>query len=421
MKFVGGDRKNFINHLKHFVHPSEEISIPDQLVGRERDLEKLRDCFETNGAHAFVWGPRGVGKTSLVHTACAKYTDVVTLAAAVGCQKDTTHIELLRDIYRRVANSGKVNLTDKTVKAKLSLLGIVAIEGQRNSFRGDIEINSVNQASDFLNTILPADHANGTDWVIIVDEFDQLENKNTIDFFTALAKQMSVDKVAVKFVFCGVASNLNDLIGSHESVDRYIRAVDLSPLGHTDTLKISDNICGEFEIELHRGQYYRIAQIACGYPHFVHLIMNEVLRECFEVEYSAKEVSAEIYKEGIQRAAKGAATRLQRKYEDATRKGTDRYVEVLWAVADGQHLVKQFKSIRSDYHKIMDQRVARNSIDEDQLLRNHLNSLCKGDEDSVLIRGKVGWYEFRDPMFRSYVRLVAHQNEIDLGDESFKD
>lgn len=420
MKFFGQDRTQFINHLKHFVHPSEEISIPDQLVGRAKELSELRDCFETNGSHAFVWGPRGVGKTSLVHTACAKYSATVNLAAAVGCQKQSSHNELLKDIYRRVANSGTVNLSTGSIKAKLDLFGIVNLEGQKGGFSGELDISSVNHASDFLNTILPRDFSGGKEWVIIVDEFDQLQNKITIDFFTSLAKQMSVDKVGVKFVFCGVASNLNDLIGSHESVDRYIRAVNLTPLGHTDVLKIADLICEEFDVELYRGQRFRISQIACGYPHFVHLIMNEILRECYERQDENRIVGEDTYKAGVQRSVNSAATHLRRKYESATRRGTDRYIEVLWAVADGQLLVKQFKSIRSDYYRIMDARLTRERIETDQLLRNHLNELCKGDEPA-LRRGKVGWYEFSDPMFRSYVRLIAHQNDIDLGDESFKD
>ncbi|MGD1884926.1 MAG: AAA family ATPase [Paracoccaceae bacterium] len=349
MRFVDSSRKEFIDHLKHFVHPSEEISIPAQLVGREDELGKLRDCFETNGAHAFVWGLRGVGKTSLVHTACAKYSDTVKLAAAVGCQKRSTYQELLKDIYRRATNSGIVNLNDSSIKGKLSLFGVMTLEGEKGGFREQLQIDSVNHASDFLNTILPKDLYTDQEWVIIVNEFDQLENQETINFFTSLAKQMSVDKVNVKFVFCGVASNLNDLIGSHESVDRYIKAVDLEPLNHTYTLRIAENIFQEFDVEPSRGQMFRISQIASGYPHFVHLIVGEILKECYETSFHMRSIGADIYKSSIKRAARGAATRLQKEYENATRKGTDRYIEVLWAAADGQLLVKQFKSIRSGW------------------------------------------------------------------------
>jgi Holliday junction resolvasome RuvABC ATP-dependent DNA helicase subunit len=420
VRFIGQTRAEFIDHLKQFVHPSEEISNPTQLVGRRSELNKLRDCFETNGAHAFAWGLRGVGKTSLVHTACEEFSDLVRLGAAIGCEKQSSKADLMTDLYRRIAREGKVDLSTSSIKGKLDLFGVITAEQGGKTYVTRIEPDTINHASDFLGTILETDHVKGRDWVIIIDEFDQLENRETIDFFTALAKQLSVDKIPLKFVFCGVGSNLNDLIGSHESVDRYINTVQVDPLLIGDILKIVENISQEFEVNLSRGQKNRIGQIACGYPHFAHVIMNEILKECYDRGVYHKELEASIYKSGVQRAAKSAATRLQRSYELASRRGTDRYIEVLWALADGQLMVKQFKSIRDDYFRIMEDRKDREPLTKDQDLRNHLNNLCKGD-DAVLRRGKVGWYEFVDPMFRSYVRLKAHENGVELGDESFKD
>ncbi len=411
-------RKTFIDRKNHFVHPSSQISDPRQLVGREAPLKELRDCFETKGLHAFIWGLRGVGKTSLAHSACEKYDDSVVLAAAIGCEKNSTSNELLKDVFRRVVNGGKVNLSGKTIKAKIAAFGF-SVEGSAEGFQNQLSIGSVNHASDFLNTILPADHEENKEWVIIIDEFDQLKNTKTIDFFTSLAKQMSVDNVSIKFIFCGVASNLNELIGSHESVDRYLKAVDLNPLLSGNIIDISKDIAEEFSLTLSSGQLNRIAQIACGYPHFAHVIMNEILNVAFEEKFERTQISATIYKEGVQSAAKGAATRLRKAYEDATRRGTDKYIEVLWATADGQLMTKQFKTIKEDYDRIILEQNNREGISKEQNLRNHLNELCKGD-DSVLIREKTGWYSFREPMLRSYVRMMAHNNGIDLGDESFK-
>lgn len=413
------DRQRFVGLLNHYVHPSEEVSDPSQLKGRDNALEQLRDAFETRGMNAFVWGQRGVGKTSLVHTACAKYSDTVRLAAAISCDKSSSHIELLNDIYRRVISEGKIRLKDPVVKAKLSAFG-VSFEGNTPTIREAIDVRSVNHASDLLQTILPDDHEHQREWVVIVDEFDLLENKDTIHFFTALAKQISVDKVPVKFVFCGVASNLNDLIGSHESVERYIKAVELKPLLNGFIMEIAHYISENFSISLLKGQLTRIAQISCGYPHFVHLIMREVLSECYKRQISDEKINPDLFKCAVQNAAKGAATRLQVAYDDATKKGTDNYIEVLWAAADGQHLEKQFKRINDDYLKIMGSRANRDPVSNEKNLRNYLNNLTKPSYGSVLVRGKVGWYKFNDPMFRSYVRMVAHGEGVDLGEESFR-
>jgi hypothetical protein len=412
-------RKDFMNQVNHFVHPSEEVSDPLQLKGRDVPLMQLRDAFETNGMNAFVWGLRGVGKTSLVHTACQKFSNQVRLAAALSCHKTSTAQELMNDLFRRVAHAGKVNLTDSKIGAKLSAYGLT-IEAQKGGFKESLKIDSVNHASDFLDTILPADFEKGRQWIVIVDEFDLLENKDTIDFFTALAKQLSVDKVNVKFVFCGVASNLNDLIGSHESVERYLKAVELRPLLDGHIMEIVNYIAENFDIRLLNGQVTRVAQISCGYPHFAHLIMREVLVHLYDLGKNQKQVSPDTFKASVQNASRSAATRLHVAYDAATKKGTDKYIEVLWSVADGQLMEKQFKNIHKDYLRIMEGRSGRDRLVDEQQFRNHLNALVSEGHGEVLRRGKVGWYRFSDPMFRSYVRMVAHGEDVDLGEESFR-
>lgn len=417
------ERQEFVNLLNQFVHPSEEISIPDQLHGRETALTQIRNCFETNGSHPFIWGLRGVGKTSLIHTACNKFSDSVRLAASIGCERDSSAADLINDITRRVISGGKVAVRENGLKAKLSALGFDLANVDLTSPKV-IELSdnpTINFASDLLSTILTPDHQKQRQWVIVVDEFDQLKNQETIAFFTALAKQLSVDKVPVKFAFCGVAANLNDLIGSHESVDRYIKAIKLEPLPHNGIIEITRYISSQFETELNRGQEYRVSQIAAGYPHFAHVIMAETLRLAFDNSEVGSIVTSDTYRRGIQNAASGAATRLQDAYESATRKGSDKYIEILWAVANGPHLTKQFKTIRDDYWKLMSRfdRSDRETLEDEKKVRTYLNSLCTQAHGPVLVRGKVGWYSFIDPMFRSYVRMIAFSEGVDLGDESF--
>jgi len=214
---------------------------------------------------------------------------------------------------------------------------------------------------------------------------------------------------------------LNDLIGSHESVDRYIHAIELEPLPYDSIKEIGIRIFENFDLQLTNGQEWRITQIACGYPHFAHLICREILSLAYEQRFAGTMVSAGLYKKGIQRAAERAATGLQTAFEKATLKGSNKYVEVLWAVADGQHMEKQFKIIYDDYESIMQSFKDRNRITESREFRNYLNSLCKESHGYALRRRNPGWYRFDDPMLRSYVRMIAHRDGANLGDESFRD
>jgi len=413
-------RKEFVDLKRQFVHPSKEISQPDQLVGREKDLDLLRNCFERDGSHAFIWGPRGVGKTSLAHSACTKFSEIVVIGPAIACQPDSTVESLFGDIIRRALKLSPILGKDKGVRLKLGAYGI-AVEGQvSGGFTGTLKIESVNHASELLDTLFPSDFEKHRKTAIIVDEFDTLKNADTIEFLTALAKQMSVDNVDVKIVFCGVASNFDKLVGSHESVARYLSAVKLNPLSDDAIWQVIEGISENFYVKLHRGQLIRIGQIACGYPSFAHLIMDEILNVAFENKLEETDVPQEIFNEGIRRAAAGAATNLQSAYEDATMRGTDRYVEVLWAAANGQHIDgKQFKDIKSDYDRLMVSRKGRDVLTGETAVRNHLNNLSGEARNRVLSKPRNGWYRFKDPMFRGYVRMVAHNDGIELGDESF--
>jgi hypothetical protein len=418
--FIELTRPEFVALKKQYVHPSSEVSQPDQLIGRDKTLNLMQAAFEREGANVFIWGRRGVGKTSLAHSAIAKFSDAVSVGPAVGCERNSTPASLFQDIARRAIARNKSLISSSSLKLKLEALGL-SVEGQLGGFRPSTEISSINQASELLGTLFPADFERGRKTAVIIDEFDQLNERSTIDFLTSLAKQMSVDAIDVKLVFCGVAANLEALIGSHESVGRYIAAVRLDPLTDDNIWSIVERIVSEFGLVIHRGQLIRIGQIACGYPTFAHLIADEILNVAFETRMIQGQVMQDVFNEAMRRAAASAATHLQGAYEAATMKGTDRYVEVLWSAAHGPHIKeRQFKDVNDDYFRIMASRSGRKSLGSEKNVRNHLNALCSDANGAVLERLKTGWYRFKDPMFRGYVRMIAYNEGVELGDESFQ-
>lgn len=413
------NRKLFRDRLDYFLHPSGNVSLPAQLKGRVEPMRQMLDCFETRGSHAFIWGPRGVGKTSLGHTACEEHSSIVEIAAAVSCGRNTTFSELMNDIFLRVAHSNKIDLKNISLRASFSAFGF-KFDGSIPSTLSEVKIENVNMASTLLNTLFNAKTFPNKIPVVIIDEFDLIENGETLTLLSNLLKQISVDDVGVKFIFCGVAKDLNGLLGAHASVERYVYSIELPPLSFEAIQEIVQDIQSEFDVEFHRGQQIRISQISFGYAGFTHLILKNVLLAMFEAGVEAAQVDDSNYKVGIQRSADQAATRLKTAYDTAVKQGTDRYAEVLWAVANGQHLDRQFKDITADYDRIMQSRASRSGYDttKDNAkdLRNALNSLVNR---KYLMKAKTGWYSFCDPMFRSYVRLVAEREGIELGAESF--
>lgn len=416
---IESDRKIFRARLDHHIHPAQHIETSAQLKGRNRALSEMQDGIETAGTHPFIWGTRGIGKTSVAHTACEIFEDEVELCAVVACGKDTEFPELIADILSDSLRRRPSLARDKSLKGKFSALGFT-IEGQMLAITQAEVSFSPNQATNLItDTIKPTDIDKTP--VVIVDEFDRLQNKETFQHLSDMLKQMSATGSPVKFIFCGVTRDLNDLLGAHESVERYIHGVRLSPLTHDAIWEIVKDVEDEFKVKFERGQLIRISQIAAGYPHFAHLILKNTLLSIFESGKTETNVSADIFRDALNRSAERAATRLRTAYENAVRRGTDRYIEVLFAVANSQHLIRQFKDIVDDYERIMLCRDDREGYDTDkkngQDLRNALNAL---KDRGVLRRSKTGWYEFEDPMLRSYVRLMAQREGIELSDDTFR-
>jgi Cdc6-like AAA superfamily ATPase len=417
--FYNLERKEFRDRLNYFLHPSGNISLPNQLKGRVRQMKQMLDCFETPGSHAFIWGPRGVGKTSLGHTACAEFKEQVSLTAAIACEKTTSFSSLINDLFRSVFHNNKVILRDKAVKGSLGLSGLT-LSVEAGGIKEAIEIDSPNHAVALLNTIFAKKFFPYETPTVIIDEFDRLDNKQTFEMLSSVLKQLSVEGLDLQFVFCGVAKNLDELLGAHESVERYVYGVELPPLSHDAIWEIISDVEEEFGVTFHRGQRIRISQIAGGYAGFAHLILKNILMAAFDAGFEDQEITESLFKSGIHESAQQAATRLKTAYDNAIKRGTDRYIEVLWALANDEHFDRQFKSIVADYKKIMELRPHREPYDVEkangQDLRNALNNLS---ERGFLKKGKTGWYEFVDPMLRSYVRLVAEREGVELSDENF--
>jgi MoxR-like ATPase len=61
-------RDEFYNRLYKVVRPSQPIDASEFLFGRDRQYEAMRAALYAPGRHSFIFGNRGVGKSSLAHS-----------------------------------------------------------------------------------------------------------------------------------------------------------------------------------------------------------------------------------------------------------------------------------------------------------------------------------------------------------------
>lgn len=75
------DEDEFVQILQRHLRPSSPVDSFEHLYGRERQLEQIQQAMFSPGRHVFIYGDRGVGKTSLARTAAFQHNTTLPMAS----------------------------------------------------------------------------------------------------------------------------------------------------------------------------------------------------------------------------------------------------------------------------------------------------------------------------------------------------
>jgi hypothetical protein len=218
----------------------------------------------------------------------------------------------------------------------------------------------------------------------------------------------------------GIAENVHELIGAHESIPRYIKEIALQPLSPQDLIDIVKNAADKVGIAIRRDTLFRIAMIGSGYPHFAHLMGKAILVEAVIAEQ--ERVTAEIYRRGVARAVRDSIQELKIAYETATQRREDCYKHLVWALADSDYI-----DIRTDDWIAIYERLATKNgwprVPGDKL-KTAISNLKRDNYGGVICNtparyGKpetrYRYIRFKNMLMRGHVRLQAASEDIELG------
>jgi Cdc6-like AAA superfamily ATPase len=399
---------------RHFT-PSRSISSTEYLRGREPQLRQIDRAFNSEGKHIFVHGDRGVGKTSLGRTAAFVHGSPEGSPPTIECEKGAGPYQLLRDIA--TACVPPRHLVDapvqkKSLKAGLSFLGGGVAEEIK---RGVIpQITSVNEGLAIVGYLA---NLNQRAPVIVIDEFDVIEDEKTRHTFASFLKHVSDQEIGVRFIVCGIGDSLDEMIGSHLSTGRYLKPVPLERISHDARWQIIASAADELNISVDANSMIRMGQISDGFPYYVHL-MGEKLFWAMHDDPSGGSISTPAHFDiALREASVEAEPSLKVAYEKATQKYNNDYQQVLWAVADDSNLRRQMKDIYGSYTRIMSQYYCEREPLDLTKFYQRMNALRTERHGSILRTPNAGWYEFRENRLRGYVRLMAEREGIQLESE----
>lgn len=413
----GLSKDEFAAILKLHLSPTAPIQSQERLYGRDTQLRNVEQALFSAGRTIFVYGDRGVGKTSLAQTAAFEHQASAHEPVFLACTPATTFAGLIRSAVAGIAEGRDASSSTKTHTTKLNL-GALSHE-QVVSHRIDGSLGAVPlNLNEAMSLLKAASVLRQGPTVVVVDEFDRITSDVERVNFADFIKQVGDQALDVRFIFCGVAESLEKLLGAHASCYRYVVGVELPRLTWEARWEIIDGAAKAFGVSIGERPRFRIAAISDGFPHYIHLICERLFWEMFNDAARCHTPTVQHYRDAVTSAVLGIEQHLKAAYDRATMKRTDSidYEEALWAVADHQDLVRHADSIHDSYAGVV--RKLGDSTDGPAMgrvgLSRKLGTLRKPSCGAILHSPARGYYQFRESIIRGYVRLRAEEQGVEL-------
>jgi hypothetical protein len=258
--------------------------------------------------------------------------------------------------------------------------------------------------------------------VIVIDELEELKDASDRRALAFLVKQAGDQEFRTRFVLVGIAENVQQLIGAHQSVPRYIKEISLAPLTPQVLIDIVSDAASHVGIVMAESLLTRIAIIGNGYPHFAHLMGKTILTEAIVAASQTVTLDSPIYEKGVRRAVRESLEELRMSYEAATQRGESIYKHVLWALANQELVDVLIDDWVRAYEDLAQQNLWPHV--EEKRVRNVISRLNQASYGAIVTNTplRYGSHErrnrykrFSHTLMRGHVRLQAESEHVQLG------
>lgn len=253
----GTHTRDIQSRLRMAFGASQPVSDSRYFAGRQETLARIIAALEGEGAHAVIYGERGIGKTSLMHILADTARAARYLVIYDSCGADTRFDVMFRSILSRIPLIYHKDTPPNSSAAE-----------KGSSFESLLPNGPVaaREASDLLTGVT------GTRLLIILDEYDRVEDASFRRQTAELIKNLSDRMAAVHILIAGVAEDLDGLIDYIPSIRRNIAAIEVPAMSIDEVqeiLRIGSETSG---LTFEDGLAERIAHYAGGSPYVARLI-----------------------------------------------------------------------------------------------------------------------------------------------------
>lgn len=369
--------------------PAAPIDRASLFAGRTTELRRVVDAIMQTGQHVVIYGERGVGKTSLANVLFDLLTEAgvtAIIAPRVNCDVDDTFSSIWRKLFQEIE-----------VQLPVRQLGFLAgSELQKFSLAPDenTPINP-NQIRRILRELDQRP-------IMIVDEFDRVNDPQVRRLFADAVKTMSDHAVDATLIIVGVARDVDALIGEHASIERALVQVQMPRMSREEIAEILQKGEESTGMTITDEAKSYIVSLSQGLPHYAHLLGLYAARSALD------ERSTEIEKRHVRAAIQVALDNAQQSiidlYHTATMSSRPEslFEHVLLACALAHvDVLGSFTaaSVRSPLQRIMSKRY------EIPAFSGHLKAFCDARGPVLEKLGSRRNYRFRflNPLLQPYV------------------
>jgi uncharacterized protein len=409
-------KDDFGKKLSTVVNPATPVRSLQHLKGRDQQLEEIERALYAVGRHIFIFGDRGVGKSSLAATAAYQYQSSDADPIFVSGSPDETFQSIIANIAIQALGRSKTEQSKSQESSSFEFRGLKWSSGYEiSSIDLATQIKTISDATELLKQVAQKHSEKPT---VVLDEFDTIPNPAERTKFASLLKQLGDQSIELKFFITGIGQSCQELLGAHQSAHRQLATIELMRLSFEGRREIVQDAARAFDLELDDNVNWRIALISDGYPYYVHLLVEKMLWAAYDSEATDLRLGWEEFHAGLRVTVNETNAELRQPYEKAVLQRAPEFEDIVWSTADGEDLFRALDSMYSSYKQIATSRgrplVNRSKYSD--LVRRLKDASYGSVLKSVL--GRHGWYEFREKMLRGYVRMQAEANQVTLNGEN---
>jgi len=288
--------------LPRVFTPGEPVRRKGFLAGRIAEMDQVMRAVSGQGQHSIIYGERGVGKTSLAGLVHQFWLDVSKEYDLIAVRINCEPFDDYASIWASVAEEMQDKLSDKDDDAS------------RSRLLSNLEEVVGGQATPNIIRRMLQDA--GYSFIIVIDEFDRLRDRDAIGQMADTIKALSDHWVNATLVIVGVADSLDELIHEHASIDRALIQVLVRRMNTDELDAIISNGLGAVGMTIADRARAFIVRIAQGLPYYGHLLS---LTSAFAaIANERTEIAFEDVMSGLRDAVKNAEATVGSAYYQAT-------------------------------------------------------------------------------------------------------